>query len=318
MEKKRLLYPDIVKAIAIFIVTCSHAAQNISGLNWTNFLGGGTIELAFHMPLFMLISGWFLNPKKLRQENIIQYVLSKFKRLIIPAITWYTICYINGHALHPVASFWYLKALFVCLCIIMISVRLIKNDVICAIATITLVIICPKLQIVNINFMFPFLWAGYFLRRYLDKDGGHVCLFVVSLVLSSVLYVFWKKEQTVYICPFLISEVSINMVMTYVYRFAIGFFISAAIIYIVKYYESNKKLASLASVGKHSLVIYTSSNFFNGVLSDILNNIGFHTNQYVLLDVLSILYSLLVVYLAILIVKLCKKNKYASLLVLGE
>lgn len=38
--KERLIYPDICKAIAIFIVTCSHSAQEISGLTWTNFLGG--------------------------------------------------------------------------------------------------------------------------------------------------------------------------------------------------------------------------------------------------------------------------------------
>ena len=108
------------------------------------------------------------------------------------------------------------------------------------------------------------------------------------------------------------------MMLTYIYRFVIGFSISAVIVYLVKYYESNKTLASLAPIGQHSLVIYTSSNFFNGVLSETLNYFGYHTNQYVLLDVLSILYSVIVVWLAILIVKICKKNKYSSLFFLGE
>lgn len=317
MEKKRILYPDIVKAIAIFIVTCSHAAQNISGVTWTNFLGGGTIDIAFHMPLFMLISGWFINPEKMRNESIVKYVIAKFKRLIIPAYTWFVICYVAGFTMHPIVSFWYLKALFVCLCIIVVSVRIIKNDILCAIITSIIVLICPRMETVNINFMFPFLWAGYFLHKYLD-NGRHQWLFLTCLVLSIVLLLFWTKEKSVYWCPLKVHEVSIQMLLTYFYRFTIGFSISTVIIYLVKNYESNKTLASLVPVGQHSLVIYTSSNFFNGVISETLNYFGYHTNQYVLLDVLSILYSFIVVYLAILIVKWCKKNKYAKLLVLGE
>lgn len=54
-----LKYPDACKFVAIFIVTCSHSAQAIQGGIWTNFFGGRAIDIAFNMPLFMLMSGWF-------------------------------------------------------------------------------------------------------------------------------------------------------------------------------------------------------------------------------------------------------------------
>lgn len=72
--KERLLYPDICKFLAIFLVTWAHCAQCISGEIWTNFLGGKQLDIAFNMPMFMLISGWFIDPDKMRKSNIIEFI----------------------------------------------------------------------------------------------------------------------------------------------------------------------------------------------------------------------------------------------------
>lgn len=64
---ERVYYIDTCKFLAIYLVTCSHCAQAISGEVWTNFLGGSEIDIAVNMPLFMVISGWFLDIDKLRK-----------------------------------------------------------------------------------------------------------------------------------------------------------------------------------------------------------------------------------------------------------
>jgi fucose 4-O-acetylase-like acetyltransferase len=126
-DQQRLVYPDICKFVAIFIVTCSHCAQCISGEIWTNFLGGSVIDIAFTMPLFMLLSGWFLNLEKYRSANITKFIIAKFKRLMIPAMSWYIIyCLLTNNKPsfnEALLFYWYLTSLFICLCIILFFPR---------------------------------------------------------------------------------------------------------------------------------------------------------------------------------------------------
>lgn len=171
-KQERFLYPDICKCIAIFLVTCSHCAQYISGQNWTNFAGGTYLDIAFNMPLFMLISGWFINIDRIRETKAKDYIISKAKRLLLPAIIWYAVLSIVSHPSTSVVSFyWYLTALFACLCIMMIFAKLIKNNKACILLSTAFVLLCPKMDYVNINFMFPFLWGGYFLEKYMNQSG---------------------------------------------------------------------------------------------------------------------------------------------------
>lgn len=82
---KRLTYPDICKFFAIFLVTWSHCAQCISGETWTNFIGGHQIDIAFNMPLFMIMSGWFINLEKTRNTPTLIFIKAKFRRLLVPS-----------------------------------------------------------------------------------------------------------------------------------------------------------------------------------------------------------------------------------------
>lgn len=162
--KGRLAYPDICKLFAIFSITCTHCAQYISGLNWTHFLGGSEFVHTFSMPLFFLMSGWFINPQKLRKTNLWVYFVAKFKRFIIPGYVWSLIYCIfalqRPDVTHLIYFNWYVKALFVCLLIIIISIKFIKNDVASALVSSVVVLLCPLTNINNVNFMFPFIWGG--------------------------------------------------------------------------------------------------------------------------------------------------------------
>lgn len=59
-SKSRNIYFDILKGIAIILVAYGHVLQTFNS-NWESSIIGKTIY-AFHMPLFMLISGYFFYP----------------------------------------------------------------------------------------------------------------------------------------------------------------------------------------------------------------------------------------------------------------
>ena len=235
---ERLAYPDICKFLAIFVVTCSHCAQVVSGKTWNNFVGGSEIDMAFNMPLFMIISGWFLDIDKMREVDIISYVVKKFRRLILPSLSWQFIYVLLFPAfvcdLFAVAWFyWYLSALFICLCIIMIFSKIIKNDLLCIIFSTLLVISFPFSSFVDINFMFPFLWSGYALKRLFKKDNAKHWVWLFAII-GLFLSFYWDVKHTIYLAPFKPLNINIDMAVSYIYRLLIGFCLSAVIVFLVK------------------------------------------------------------------------------------
>lgn len=318
-KTQRLLYPDTCKFIAIFIVTWSHCAQCISGEVWTNFIGGGSIDIAFNMPLFMLMSGWFINPDQMRKSKIGDFAISKFKRLIVPSFVWYFIhqlLVLHLPGLSIFGFYWYLNALFVCLCVIMLTTKVFKSNMACCIVSTVGILFIPYSDFSHINFMLPFLWAGYGLRKLLSTK--YATPFVIACtLLGALLCLFWNPVYTVYKSPLNSLYISFEMIMVYVYRFVIGFTISAVIIYLLMKTE-NTILKRLSPLGSYSLVIYTSSLVLLGVFSKYLNFIDIHTNAYGLIDVLSLCLCITIIFVTTKFSDLCRKNSLLSTLFLGE
>ncbi len=316
---QRLIYPDICKFIGIFLVTCSHCSQCISGVGWNNFLGGTHLDIAFNMPLFMLMSGWFINLDKMRKTPIGEYVSAKFRRLIIPSIVWYLLrqtLLLRLPELFFLIFYWYLHALFICLVVIMLFSKIIKNNLACALVSTLFIFLVPCSDFSNVNFMMPFLWAGYGLRRIFQTSYAPKFI-VVCAILGCLLSLKWDHTYTVYLSAFNILYVDLRMTLICIYRFAIGFTISAVIIYLVMKAE-NTALKRLAVLGSYSLVIYTSSAVINSQVSQFLKYIGIHTNTYIIIDVCSVLLCLMIILLAVKFTDFCRKNKTLSMLFVGE
>lgn len=319
MKVERLLYPDICKFVAIFIVTWSHCAQRVSGMIWTNFLGGLQMDIAFTMPLFMLMSGWFINLDKMRNTPIRLYILSKFKRLIVPSFVWYIILSLFSFCLPDLSIFsyyWYLNALFVCLCVIMICSKIINNNLLCCLVSTTLLLLIPYSDFSHINFMIPFLWAGYGLRIICRKKYAQEFIILCSIV-GLFLCTKWKYNYSVYSSPFNSWFLDLEMVKIMIYRFILGLTISSVIIYVIMKKE-NTWISKLSKYGSYSLIIYTFSLAFLGLVSRLLNFLCIHTNRYGVIDVLSLFLCLLIIVIAILFADICRKKKILSQLFLGE
>jgi len=77
MDKKRIPYLDVAKGIGILLVVAGHI---YGGENF------GTILYAFHVPLFIVISGMLIQYTKAQEQTIWNVAKKKCKSLIVPYI----------------------------------------------------------------------------------------------------------------------------------------------------------------------------------------------------------------------------------------
>lgn len=112
MVKERILYMDALKLFAITLVVIGHVVLFMAEHNEQDI----SIKLsnplylyiyAFHMPLFMTISGFFSSKILYGCGDLI----SKFKQLIIPCISLAIIFYLLNITSQ---NMWYLWSLFIC------------------------------------------------------------------------------------------------------------------------------------------------------------------------------------------------------------
>lgn len=85
MNRERNTYFDILKGLAIFIVVLGHCLQTFYP-NWTEAAISKVI-VAFHMPLFMLVSGYFFYPSVLK-TNCSFFIKKCFVHLYLPSLVW--------------------------------------------------------------------------------------------------------------------------------------------------------------------------------------------------------------------------------------
>jgi len=81
--KQRLLYFDNLKGFAILLVVLGHCIQQCDSEGSYQFLYN--LIYAFHMPLFMAVSGFFGYKSNV---EILQVTKKKFLRLMVPYFAW--------------------------------------------------------------------------------------------------------------------------------------------------------------------------------------------------------------------------------------
>lgn len=88
MVRKRLVYVDMVRGIAILLVVTAHLIQN----NVSNGIDNPTFWFinSFHMPAFFMISGYIGQKvnKPAGGKKMFVFVQKKFQSLIVPLLTW--------------------------------------------------------------------------------------------------------------------------------------------------------------------------------------------------------------------------------------
>lgn len=202
MKSIRLPAFDIIKAIAILLVLYGHCEQHLVDVPREQNTVYGFVY-TFHMPLFMMVSGYFAS-STLRLPPW-QFVCKKAKALLLPvatfslgmAILYYAAQYrlsINLPAFLLLFAeqlgtwLWFLKSLFVCFCLLYVSHRCGRMA---SIAVLLAVLFVPWL---NLCVLFPAFLFGHLLRSkgWLERLRGVRWLLAVA-ALFVVLYCFWSE-----------------------------------------------------------------------------------------------------------------------------
>lgn len=85
MNTKRITFIDNLKCFAIICVMIGHALQYLFGESLDDLMSFNIIY-TFHMPLFMMISGYFA--KSSLKLSIPEFFKKKFIQLLLPALAW--------------------------------------------------------------------------------------------------------------------------------------------------------------------------------------------------------------------------------------
>ena len=263
MGKDRIAYLDFVKFVAILLVCVGHCYVMTPNLDSIV----RPIIYSFHMPLFMLVCGYF-STRSL--EIPIKFLLEKKSRqLLLPVIscTIMTVCLFGGGIrMEIIGCVWFLKNLFICYLI----ARFVKYvnmpvEITLSLSWVILLII-PYGGTLMINYLYFYFCVGYLIHKHLDYLQIYkVLLFSISLVFFIVaLCLNWTNPP---------EKVDINLLMYSPFKFVVQVFVglSGSIIVIGvceliyklfgKWQRVGKVLSYFSTIGRYTLGIYVVQTF---------------------------------------------------------
>lgn len=199
-QKNRLLWIDSLKVFAILLVIWGHILPRLGQYAPMSieerFNGLNGLIYSFHMPLFMVLSG-YVSSKILRGQGDI---MRKFKQLIIPCITLFFVCLAVGVD----DNFGYLKSLFACYVIwlgyfkINFKYKLLVAIILCFILF-PLYQQIPLIRQYKIDFMLPFFGIGLLLHKKSEFVKEHLkVLLVIFAILSVIFELMWSDQFIFY------------------------------------------------------------------------------------------------------------------------
>lgn len=285
---QRILYLDVVKALAITLVCVGHTTSLIS------FGEPSQLRLwiySFHMPLFMLLCGYFSSHSLSLPFK--EMILKKSKQLLIPSVSFplltIVICLIMGvedivgiARGEAIGGMWFLRTLFACYVYVWLFLKIFQKIIgnggqenlssyLACVSSIIVAIVVPRGYFLQFNWMLLFFWAGFFLKRYQGVFDNHVKSIAI---VSTIIFVLCGRHQD----PLMITANRLSQQpMTFFWQFTTA--IAAAFMAVggVKFLcgiWSGKLAQGIGQIGMRTLGIYA----LQGI---VINRIAF---QYIHLD----------------------------------
>lgn len=185
-RKNRILYVDILRAIAIILVIAGHIPYVDFNADFHKWI------YAFHIPLFFFISGISLSFKDYSKVNFKQLFFKRFRRIYLPYLIWGILLAIPNFSLLTIpkilygthkslasvtnSSLWFLPVLFISLLVVdSILVLLAKKKAL------------SKLPLILIGFLILALIipSQLTIQKYL---GGHNLPFGIDIVPMTIVF----------------------------------------------------------------------------------------------------------------------------------
>lgn len=295
--KTRNPYPDIIKGIAIVFVVLGHAIQYVeSGGHFASseYFNNWIFKFiySFHMPLFMLVSGYFF-ANTIEKYSTRKLIISRLKSLLIPILVWGLIPFafkvIKAITLHNtiginvvkwyvssvVYNLWFLWAILFCSAVVLIIHCLFKDSIIAYLILFVAMPFIPDILHLQLyKYMYPYFVAAYLWNRYdvfskiKEIFYAHKCLAVIfALIVYIPLLALYNRSSYIYTTGISIyGSAGLMQIVTDIYRWIIGFAGSALILMLVYLFCNNNSCVKLknviAYIGKNSLGIYIISGLY--------------------------------------------------------
>lgn len=333
---------DLIKGFAIFIVVYGHTIQYGSGievLSTGSFFDDIVFKIiySFHMPLFMLISGYLFGGS-IKRHSFGRLIKSRITTIVIPIAAWSFIPFmitvrqsellgiqlVKKYIGTCIREYWYLWAIFYCSIAVLAVSRYFKDSIIIYIIGWIITFWIPdSYNLFLYKYMYPFFVAGYFYREYadviwkkLDNIMTKRTLMIVFALLYAFLLLFFEKESYIYISGYtLIGKNWGNQVIINVYRMLIGF--SGSIVIILLLNECYEKLNEenikyWIYMGKNSLGIYIISGlFFTYLMPGITGR--FQGINYII----SLIETIIIIICSLLITKIIQNVSFLNRILFG-
>ncbi len=353
MEKNRNFFIDIIKGVAIFLMLWGHCIQYCVANSNIDFFENGAFKFiySFHMPLFMLVSGYLFfysfskrNLKEIithRTHSLLQPIIlcSFFNFLIINApniiMNGNFTTIFDGGWIKNISSLWFLWSVLAASLVTALICKKFKNvllQIVLFVIAIPIVALFPNMTL-NV-YMYPYFIIGFYFAQYKDRLPTFLQkIKYLSLPLFPILLCFYEKKHYIYTTGLLPNANYSLTQMIYIdtYRWLIGlvgavFVITVLqILYQLVIIKSKKALisTSLSALGRKSLQIYALSipflsNFLSKIFPKALSLLNieniFVKNMFIFNFIFT--FSLAIAYAFILyfIIKLLDKLKITKIL----
>lgn len=325
--KKRIAWLDLVKLFTIYLVILGHVTVMMVngfavGVRLSHFV------CSFHMPLFMMLSGYFVSSKS-GEIPLTSVITKKAKQLLLPAFTCTAIClvylfFVRGKVdirAEIIGNSWFLKTLFVYYILFSLLKRLPINDWILCIVSCALLFIIPGCSSMQVNLLFPYFWGGYMMRRYnvlenISYSWNYVTFFILLFAGLYTLQRYWNIPDYI--------EINIHSLLSQphliLFRYLVAFAGSIATITtisaIYKRYKENAITTKCAKYGQWTLGVYVLQTIL--VINIFPDTLAWYVESEWLLDfVIAPLLSLAFLILCIYLIHLISKNKTLDILFFG-
>ncbi len=343
----RNTYLDIIKGVLIISVVVGHCVQYGSG---KAFLGSNLFFdnwlfkfiYSFHMPLFMLVCGYFF-ANSIERRSWKETLSKRLKSLLVPIIIWSVIpisLFISRVIKHGIPeeitfidtvqkviniitnNLWFLWAVLYNSLIVLFVHKALKDNLWAYAVIFILLFFAPDAMHLHC-FMYPYFVLGYLYNKRFgqsktiknpqQKGGGWLPLAITGAIFF-VMLLFFERKHYIYISHYnILNGNTIHQLGINIYRFTIGLVGSLFILLGTK--ELHKLIGDrrgvLAYLGRNTIGIYIISSYLNTLLLDICKKIGGPNYVYIIIE------STVIIALSLSVVALIKRSRTASKLLLG-
>lgn len=304
-EKKHELLPDILRGFAIILMVFGHCIQTGNGAYFRDYALYFQDKLyqfiySFHMPLFMLIAGYFAR-QSINRATTNQERLSLLKRrsisLLSPILFWtafelgyaYFSNIIQGYPNQPFSGLalefikkllvncWFLWAVFWCFLLVYIMHYYLKDSAVLYLLGLLSFFVLPDGMNLGVyKFSAIYYLAAFYSADYIKKEDSPLLLRLSSFknlcgytflfgILFIVLFLFYNDQCFIYTTGFHFIGKKIPLQIGIdIYRIIIGFAGSFFFILLGKLLLKlflNFKFPILSLIGSNSMGIYLISGY---------------------------------------------------------